>query len=97
MDTLRLVSGSVVLLLLRGLMLWILVPLALIAWPACVGVQLLRRRSVPSPVRCVRWCDSALVALLGNTVLRWAFDPVPWPGTPDFPVDLGGRPFRDLP
>lgn len=97
MATLRLVLGGASLLLLRGVMLWILVPLALLTWPVCLAVQLVRRKSVPSPVRYVRWWDSALVAVLGNTILRWAFDPVAWPGTRDFSAELGGRPFRDLP
>jgi hypothetical protein len=97
MKNLQLIAGSVTLLVFRGILLWVVVPLALLGWPICLLVQLLRRRRPPSPRFCVRWADSALVAVLGNTILRWAFDPVAWPGTDGFSTELGGRPFRDLP
>ena len=97
-ENVRLIVGSVTLLITRGVLLWLVVPLALLAWPICVIVQAVRSgRRPPSPQACVRWADSALVAVLGNTILRWAFDPVAWPGTKEFSSGLGGRPFVDLP
>ena len=40
-----LILGSVVLLIYRGILLWVVVPLALLAWPICVIVQAVRRGS----------------------------------------------------
>lgn len=97
-ENVRLILGSVALLIFRGILLWVVVPLALLAWPVCVIVQGVRSgRRPPSPQACVRWADSALVAVLGNTILCWAFDPVAWPGTKEFSAGHGGRPFVDLP
>lgn len=92
----RFALATVLLLLIRGVLLWVVIPLALLAWPICVGARVLQWRRPPTPRACTKWADAALVAVLANTVLRWGFDPVPWPGSRNFDAGLGGRPFADL-
>jgi hypothetical protein len=70
------VVGGLMLLFLRGILLWIVIPLAILAWlPAGYS---LHRRGV-SLGQFLGWVDLNLVACLERTILRPLFRaPLPW-------------------
>ena len=71
--------GELLLLPLRGLLLWIVIPVALVAWPLAAITSKVTGGSWLSPRRCVRFGDDLLTASLGNTLLRPLLGPTPWP------------------
>ena len=77
--TARLSIGGLLLLPLRGLLLWIVIPVALLAWPFSAITSKIICGSWLSPRRCVRFGDDLLTASLGNTLLRPLLGPTPWP------------------
>jgi hypothetical protein len=78
------VPAGVALLLARGVLLWIVVPLAFVCW--LVLAIPLRRRGVTLG-KFLGWVDLNLVALLGRTILRpivrTPLDWVPVSGMPE--------------
>ncbi len=70
------VIGGLLLLLLRGILLWLTVPLAICAWPfAYVTLS----RSGVKFGQFLGWVDLNLMAFLSRIVLRLLFrDPLPW-------------------
>jgi len=69
----RLIVGGLLLLVCRGLLLWIVVPLSVLAWP----VAALLSRGVTLG-KWLGWVDLNLVSLLQRTIFRRFFsDPVP--------------------
>jgi len=67
------VLGGLILLLVRGVLLWILIPLGFIAWLATAPMAF--RRAVTLG-QFLGWLDSNLVAFLQKSVLR-PFYPTP--------------------
>jgi hypothetical protein len=61
------VVGGVAILLVRGVLLWIVVPLAFVCW-LLLAIPL-RRRGVTLG-KLLGWVDLNLVAFLGRTILR---------------------------
>ena len=74
--------GGLLLLPIRGFLLWIVVPAALVAWPLVAIISKIVRGSWLSPRQCVRFGDDLLTASLGNTLLRPLLGPTPWPWQP---------------
>jgi hypothetical protein len=76
-------TANLVLLFLRGILLWLVVPVATISWLVLwIG---LRRRGV-SLGRFLGWVDLNLVAALSRTVLRPLFrNPARWVPVSDMP------------
>jgi hypothetical protein len=72
----RLVVGGSMLLLIRGVLLWLVVPLAVLLWVILAGQ--LRRRGVGLG-RFLGWVDLNLIAFLQRTALRPFFaEPIQW-------------------
>jgi len=61
------IVGSLAVLLVRGVLLWVVVPLAAIAWPF-VALRLRRRGATFG--RYLGWVDLNLIAGLQRTILR---------------------------
>lgn len=80
--TVRMGVGALLLLPIRGLLLWLVVPLALAAWPLIAVTSKITKGSWVSPRRCVRFGNDLLTATLGNTLLRPFLGPSPWPWQP---------------
>jgi hypothetical protein len=74
--------GGLLLLPIRGLLLWLVVPLSLVAWPLAAATSKITKGSWLSPRQCVRFGDDLLTAALGNTLLRPFLGPSPWPWQP---------------
>jgi hypothetical protein len=74
--------GGVLLMPLRGVLLWVVIPLALMTWPFAAITSKLRRGRWVSARRCVRFGDDLLTATLGNTIVRPFLGPCPWPWQP---------------
>jgi hypothetical protein len=75
-DAMQRFAGGLVLLTVRGLLLWVVVPLGVVAWPVVV---------VPSRNRGVRlgeflgWLDLNLTSAIQRTIARPFFGaPMPW-------------------
>lgn len=81
----RFTVGGFLLVGLRGFLLWLFLPAALIVWPLAAIVALITRRVWVSPRTCLRFADDLLTSGLSNTVLRPLLGPAPWPWRP------GGR------
>ena len=84
-ETARFTSGAMLLVVLRGFLLWLFLPAALIVWPFVALVAVIRRRPLVGPRTCLRFADDLLASGLSNTVLRPLLGPAPWPWQP------GGR------
>lgn len=70
------VVAGLLLLLLRGILLWVVVPLSVCVWPF---VYIPLRRSRVRLGQFLGWVDLNLMAALSQIVLRPLFrDPVPW-------------------
>jgi hypothetical protein len=70
------VVGGLALLFIRGVLLWVVVPLSTIVW--VFGALGFRRRGV-TLAHFLGWVDLNLIACLQRTVLRPFFrSPVPW-------------------
>lgn len=61
---------AVLLFVVRGLLLWIVLPLGITAAALVSLLDILQRRRRPSVKTVIWWFDAALVALLNRTVLR---------------------------
>lgn len=78
------VVGVSLLMLLRGLLLWIVLPASLLAWALSIAPLLLvrllggRPRRM-SPAHFLRWGRQFLDAALSRTVARGRVAVVPWP------------------
>jgi len=73
------------LLLVRGLFLWLVVPLAFLLWLVLTPVRALRRRSFVSPGKVIGWADLNLTAALGQVLIRpfgRRVDFTPWSSLP---------------
>ncbi len=60
----------VLLLPLRGILLWVVIPVAIVVFPILVVIQEVRRRQYPSLRKHLSWADTVLVVTLMRTVLR---------------------------
>jgi hypothetical protein len=68
--------GTLVLITVRGLLLWLLVPLALVLWPF-LAIPL-RRRGVDIG-RFLGWLDLNLISAIQRTVAQPFYEaPIPW-------------------
>lgn len=68
-------AGGLVLLAVRGLLLWVVVPLGVVAWPLVV---LSRRRAVRLG-QFLGWLDLNLTSAIQRTIARPFFEaPLPW-------------------
>jgi hypothetical protein len=68
--------GGLVLLTVRGLLLWVLVPLGVLVWPFVVVLSRKRRVRLG---QFLGWLDLNLTSALQRTVVRPFFDaPIPW-------------------
>lgn len=68
----------------RGLLLWVVIPMTLIAWvaglPLLLALRICRSRRVPlSPRVWIRAADQFLIAGLGRTLNMEGAKSVPWP------------------
>jgi hypothetical protein len=61
------VVGGLAVLVVRGILLWLVVPVAAVVWP--VAVLFLRRRGITFG-RFLGWVDLNLIACLQRTILR---------------------------
>lgn len=77
------VGAGFVLLMLRGVLLWIVVPIGILAW-LFLGVILPRRGVTMGQF--LGWLDLNLIAVIERTVLRrWVRSPLPWTPAADLP------------
>ena len=77
------VGAGLVLLMLRGVLLWIVVLIGILAW-LFLGV-ILRRRGVTLG-KFLGWLDLNLTAVIERTLLRrWVRSPLPWTPAADLP------------
>lgn len=77
------VGAGFVLLVLRGVFLWIVVPIGTVVW-LFLGVTL-RRRGVTLG-QFLGWLDLNLVSMIERTVLRpWVPSPVAWTSAAELP------------
>jgi len=70
-----------VLLAVRGLLLWLVVPLALLLWLLLTPIRALRHRSFASPSKVIGWADLNLIAVVGQILIRPFGRPIgltPW-------------------
>lgn len=82
--------------LLRAVLLWIVVPLAIVTWLLLLPIQIFVTRPIMGLPRWIRWADGALIAVLVNLLFRWEFGAVPWPGQSGFEPSEGGAIWRDF-
>lgn len=86
MDAILLAVGTFLLLLLRGVLLWIVMPLTIVSWLLLLPLRIIRTSqghvAFPSLGAYLAWSDALLVAALTRTVLRPFLDIEP---RPDFP------------
>jgi len=69
------------LLAVRGLLLWLVVPLAFLLWLLLTPIRALRHRSFVSPSKVIGWADLNLIAVVGQILIRPFGRPVgftPW-------------------
>jgi hypothetical protein len=60
---------SIALLIIRGVLLWVVMPLVAVVWVLSAPVRLVTRH--PLPLRCfLGWLDLNLIAVLERTILR---------------------------
>jgi len=72
-----------VLLAVRGLLLWLVVPLAFLLWLLLTPIRALRHRSFVSPSKVIGWADLNLIAVVGQILIRPFDRPTsftPWSG-----------------
>jgi len=72
-----------VLLAVRGLLLWLVVPLALLLWLLLTPMRAILHRSFISPGKVIGWADLNLTAAVGHILIRPFGRPVgftPWSG-----------------
>ena len=70
-----------VLLVVRGLLLWLTLPLAFLLWLLLTPMRAIFRRSFVSPGKVIGWADLNLIAALGQILIRPFGRPVdftPW-------------------
>ena len=74
------------LLVIRGLLLWIIVPLTFVVWvllmPARAARRVFLRRRSPSLRQYITWADAVLIAALERSVLRPIGIINDWPAWP---------------
>ena len=73
------------LLIVRGLFLWLVVPLAFLLWLLITPIRALRHRSFVSPSKVIGWSDLNLTAALGQVLIRpfgRRVDFTPWSSLP---------------
>lgn len=77
------VGAAVILLAIRGVLLWIVVPMGVLAW-LFLGVVLSRRGVTLGQL--LGWLDLNLLAVIERTVLRpWVRSPLSWTPAAELP------------
>jgi hypothetical protein len=59
-----------VLLAVRGLLLWLVVPLAFLLWLLLTPLRAILRRSFVAPGKVIGWADLNLTAAIGQILIR---------------------------